>query len=889
MKISITFLLLFSTTFFHSLSAQTKSEPAKVKDVIVVFKTHFDIGYTDWAANVSHNYAGSMVEGALRIIDQSKQMPENQQFKWIVAGWPMKEMLTNSKPEVKAEIKKAIRNGNFMVHALPFTFETEACELESMVQSLGYSSKINREAGLPLPIDAKQTDVPSHSWILPTVLSNAGVKFLHIGCNPASRSPEVPLLFWWEGPDKSRLMTMYFGPYYGTSPAPPEDWPYKTWLAIIHTNDNTGAPTFDEFKKAIHDIEEKNPGAKVRTGSMADFYKAIEAENPQLPVVRGDMPDTWIHGYMSMPREVKLARKLGGDIFNLQKLNTLVGLWGGKSDPTVPANANEALEGIHLFNEHTFGLAMSHGHAGYWAYGNDFESQRAQGFYEPIEFSWQEKSQRVVSADQRFAPVMSQKLKELAASVQVNGERIVVFNPLPRERSGLVTLHTNSNLKKALKDVATGRIIRFSKDHNIYRFNVAHVPPMGYTTLIPVDETDTSSVTGLRIDRKKALMENDFLKVELDTLDGTVKSLIDKKSGKEMVSTDSEWKFGQYVNERFSKTITDQYAKDYIKGGWNWAYAELGRINLTDEPYQRISGKHPKIELVKDEISVSARVHFSSEVSHGHTYSVIFTLYQDKPWLETIWSINGKPADAWPEGGWISFPLNIEKPQFKLGRPGAIVDPATDFVKGSNLDYGFLNTGMAVVDTKGQGAGITSPDVPAVSLDRPGLWKYSTSFIPQKPNVFFNLYNNQWGTNFTEWIEGSWSARFYIWGIGRYENEASVITPSEEIRNPLMAGHAYGNAGNMPVSSQGISLSEKGILITAFEKNQDGIGTVLRLWEQAGKTRNIEVHLPEGHDFKFATPVNLRGEPVGNKFPVTGNSLHIGLKAYCPYSCILEH
>jgi hypothetical protein len=384
-------------------------------------------------------------------------------------------------------------------------------------------------------------------------------------------------------------------------------------------------------------------------------------------------------------------------------------------------------------------------------------------------------------------------------------------------------------------------------------------------------------------------MENDFLKVELDTLDGTVKSLIDKKSGKEMVSTDSEWKFGQYVNERFSKTITDQYAKDYIKGGWNWAYAELGRINLTDEPYQRISGKHPKIELVKDEISVSARVHFSSEVSHGHTYSVIFTLYQDKPWLETIWSINGKPADAWPEGGWISFPLNIEKPQFKLGRPGAIVDPATDFVKGSNLDYGFLNTGMAVVDTKGQGAGITSPDVPAVSLDRPGLWKYSTSFIPQKPNVFFNLYNNQWGTNFTEWIEGSWSARFYIWGIGRYENEASVITPSEEIRNPLMAGHAYGNAGNMPVSSQGISLSEKGILITAFEKNQDGIGTVLRLWEQAGKTRNIEVHLPEGHDFKFATPVNLRGEPVGNKFPVTGNSLHIGLKAYCPYSCILEH
>ncbi len=888
MKISIAFLLLFSMTFFRSLSAQIKSEPSKVKDVIVVFKTHFDIGYTDWAANVSHNYAGSMVEGALNIIDQSKQMPADQQFKWIVAGWPMKEMLANSKPEVKSGIQKAIRNGNFMVHALPFTFETEACEIESMVQSLGYSSKINREAGLPLPIDAKQTDVPSHSWILPTVLSNAGVKFLHIGCNPASRSPEVPLLFWWEGPDQSRLMTMYFGPYYGTSPAPPDNWPYKTWLAIIHTNDNTGAPTFDEFKKAIHEIEEKNPGAKVRTGSMADFYKAIEAENPQLPVIRGDMPDTWIHGYMSMPREVKLARKNGVDIFNLQKLNTLVGYWGGKSDPTVPVNASEALEGIHLFNEHTFGLAMSHGHAGYWAYVDNFESLRAQGFYEPIEFSWQEKSQRVISADQHFAPIVSQKLKELAASVQQNGERIVVFNPLPRERSGLVTLQTNSNLKKALKDVATGRIIRFSKDHNIYRFNASRVPPMGYTTLVPVDETGETSGTTMNIDRKRAILENEFFRAELDTLSGTVKSLIDKKSGKEMVSSDQEWKFGQYVNERFSKTMTDQYAKDYIKAGWGWAYAELGRINLTDEPYQRISGQHPKIEFVKDEISVSARVHFSPEVSHGHTYTVIFTLYGDKPYLETIWSINGKPADAWPEGGWISFPLNIEKPQFKLGRPGAIVDPATDFVKGSNLDYGFLNTGLAVIDAKGQGVGITSPDVPAVSLDRPGLWKYSTSFVPQKPNVFFNLYDNQWSTNFTEWIEGSWTTRFYVWSIGRYENEASVITPSEEIRNPLMAGFAQGNAGNLPVSAQGISVSEKGVQVSYFGDNKDGEGILLRLWEQSGKVRTIQVQLPQGLGFTSAVPVNLRGEKIGGPIPIISGKWTFRLPAYAPASFILN-
>ena len=200
------------------------------------------------------------------------------------------------------------------------------------------------------------------------------------------------------------------------------------------------------------------------------------SENPQLPVVRGDMPDTWIHGYMSMPREVKSARKLGSDLFNLENLNTLSGFWGGKNDKALPQVTQKALEEIHLFNEHTFGLAMSHGQAGYWAYGNDFESLRAQGFYDLIEFSWTEKAQHVTVADQLIAPVYSRKLKERAQSVKVDGGRIVVFNPLPREWSGIVTVQSNDDLKKALKNRATGEIINFSKDHNIYRFNVNHVP-----------------------------------------------------------------------------------------------------------------------------------------------------------------------------------------------------------------------------------------------------------------------------------------------------------------------------------------------------------------------------------------------------------------------------
>jgi len=884
MKILLTLVYISLMTFCFTIPTNAQS---KVNEVIVVFKTHFDIGYTDWADNVVYNYSHATITGALDMIEKSKEFPKDQQFKWTISGWPLTQMLTKSEPEVKPRIEQAIREGKLIVQAMPLSFETEALDPEPLVRALSYSSKINRDAGLPLPIDAKQTDVPSHSWILPTMLANAGIKFLHIGCNAASMSPEVPLLFWWEGPDKSRIMTMYYGPYYGTSAAPPKEWPFHTWLAIVMTNDNTGVPTFQEYKDAIKDVEKQNPGAKVRTGSMGDFYSTLIKEHPDLPVVRGDMPDTWIHGYMSMPREVKAGRIISKSVANLEALNTLTGIWGSQTEKRIAPIVDDAMEQIHLWDEHSFGMAMSHGFAGYWAYSDEFENLRAKGYYEPIEYSWKEKSNHISLAAKLVDPVLSREIKGLAGSVNIAGERIVVYNPLPWKRSDLVTIQTSQPLKKSLKNSATGEIVPVFRNHNILHFQANNIPAMGYAAFVPVDDNHPSNTPALVCNMKNGVLENKFFRLVFDLKNGTVSSLIDKKSGREAVNPNSDFHFGQYVYERFSKEITDKYAKDYIKGGFNWAYPELGRINLTNEPYYRTSGKNAHIEFLNDSVSVSAVMHFDGDPDLTHHYSITFSLTENKPIVEIIWSINGKPADAWPEGGWISFPFNIEKPQFKLGRPGAVVDPATDFIRGSNHDYCFLNSGMAVIDSKSQGFGIMSPDVPAISLDRPGLWSYSPAFVPQKSNVFFNLYNNQWSTNFTEWVEGSWNARFYIWSIDQYSNEASIITPTEEIRNPLMTAIANGTAGNLPATGQGIALSAKGILVTAFGKNRDGAGDLIRLWEQNGVHTKSMVYLPMESSYKQVQPCNLRGEKIGNTMKILDHSFEATLNAYQPVSFIL--
>src|SRR5690606_28729869 len=140
--------------------------------------------------------------------------------------------------------------------------------------------------------------------------------------------------------------------------------------------------------------------------------------------------------------------------------------------------------------------------------------------------------------------------------------------------------------------------------------------------------------------------------------------------------------------------------------------------------------------------------------------------------------------------------------------------------------------------------------------------------------VFVNLYNNLWSTNFTEWIEGSWSARIDLWFTEDFSNEKSIITPSEESRSPLLSVSVNNKGGDLPVTAAGVQLSRKGTLITAFGKNPDGDGTVLRLWEQAGVSGNLKITLPKGMEVLRAIPVDLRGEVKGDPIEILSGEFY---------------
>jgi hypothetical protein len=707
------------------------------------------------------------------------------------------------------------------------------------------------------------TDVPSHSWVMPTLLAHAGAKFFHIGCNGTSAFMRVPQLFWWEGPDGSRVLCNYV-PDYGSGLRPPRDWPSEHYLAMHMTGDNHGPPTVAEVEHLRQRAARDLPGVQVHFGTLDDFANAVVAENPELPVIRGDMPDTWIHGWLSMPLEAKAARQFRALEPALDTLDTQLRAWGVSTTPLAPALA-EAYEQSGLFSEHTFGPwgptggPWESGIAHRYLYGEEWKAARAQGAYQKYEAAFDDKRAFAHKAEEIVRRELSSRLDLLAKSINAEGRRIVVYNGLPWERSGMAEVPGEPGKS----------------------FFAEKVPANGYRTF-PADRGD--SPMPVLSDPPKVL-HTPFYTATFDLQRGGLSSLVDKQTGRELVDQTSPYALGQFLHERFDAEQMLAFHNAYGRPGYNWPKGNLP----TDTARAVLTPPAWSILLQRTASADIATLTATDTLGLAQGLALVFSFPHQQPFVDIAWRVTDKTPDPLPEGGWLCFPFAVTQPQFLLGRLGGPIDPTKDILPGANGHYFCLHSGLTITGADGAGVGLCPLDTPCVSLDEPGLWKFSLDFTPKKPSVFVNLYNNEWNTNFPEWQGGSWASRVRLWRTAKNSTLAqSLIVPSWEARLPLLTAAADGPAGKLPSAQAGLCLSRTGVLVTAFGQNPDGPGTLLRLWEQAGASGDCTVALPAAMNATSAQPVNLRGQPVGDPVDLRDGSLTTKLKPFAPASFLLQ-
>ena len=266
------------------------------KEVLIIFKTHLDIGYTDYAENVVNKYINEYIPNAIKVGYELKNT--DTPFVWTVGSWLVNEAL---KRDMSGIVEKAVKDCIINWHALPFTTHTELMSKELFEYGISISETLDRRFGKKT-IAAKMTDVPGHTIAICPVLQEHGVDFLHIGVNPATPVPPVPPVFKWRLKN-SEITVMYQGDYGEVA----DLGDFVIYFA--HTNDNIGPQSADEIRMIYEQIREKYPDCILSAATLNDAAERI-ASLRDLPVVENEIGDAWIHGAATDPQKLSRFKRI---------------------------------------------------------------------------------------------------------------------------------------------------------------------------------------------------------------------------------------------------------------------------------------------------------------------------------------------------------------------------------------------------------------------------------------------------------------------------------------------------------------------------------------------------------------------------------------------------
>lgn len=416
MKTSLikSFLILFVCLLATAGYAQVNPEVSKV---YVVFKTHLDVGFTDLSSVVTQRYVSEFIPKALDVSEKLYAENAKEKYVWTTGSWLIWKYLHTASPEEVKRLEAAIQRGDIVWNSVPYTVESESMNLDLFETSLLLSQKLDKKYGKKT-IAAKMTDVPGHTRSIVSPMSRAGIRFLHIGVNPASPIPAVPEFCRWRDTDGSELILVYQQDYGSENILPGG----KVAISVNFTGDNHGPHPYEKVKDIYADLHKRYPNARLIASSFNEIAEELLTMQNELPVITSEIGDSWIYGYGSAP--VRMAK--------FRALSELYSTW--LREKKIDKNSDEALNfGVELglIAEHTQGFDVKTHLRNWDKYDMDlFLPARSTEPFRKIEQSWKELDQYVYTAIQ-YLPLPLQK-EALAKMKEIDNPLIPSFSEKAR-------------------------------------------------------------------------------------------------------------------------------------------------------------------------------------------------------------------------------------------------------------------------------------------------------------------------------------------------------------------------------------------------------------------------------------------------------------------------
>ena len=766
-------------------------------------------------------------------------------------------------PQMNEEIKQRIKEGRWeIVGGMWVEPDLNLPDGESQVRSLLVGKRwFQKEYGVDVRI-GWNPDSFGYNWQLPQIYKRSGVDYFVTQKMVWNDTNQLPFkLFWWESPDGSKVLT-YFPHDYANNDLNPVR--LSSDLATAHERapgmmemmdlygigDHGGGPTRAVLDEGTHWMQPDKVVPKMKFGTAQSYFTGIEsklaADSPvwdydsiakgykppatppdsqvAIPTWKTEMYFEYHRGVMTTQANHKRNMRESEEwTLNAEKYASLAWL-EGKRYPS--GELTEAWKRITFNDFHDLAAGS----------GIGIIYKEAQQDFDQVHWATNEISQKA--------------LKTLAAEVNTQvaaGVPVIVFNPVGWERSGSVRVDVQMpapaaggvSVLDAANRVVPSKVLESDAKTNSYRLLVAvkDVPSLGYRVLHVVPGT---KLFASDLKAEGLTIENSNLRVTVDKQTGCITSLYNKKTKFEALAP------GACGNQL--QTFHD-LPKEY--DAWNIDPGTLDHVTPIDQV--------DSVELTeKGPLRAAIRVSrtwqsskFVQEISLD-TGADQVDVANDIDWHETHVLVKA------------AFPL------------AATSDKAT-----YEIPYGSIRRTTTRNNTWEQ----AQFEVPALRWADLGDGQHGFSLLNEakygyddKDNVLrlSLLRSPTWPDPDAD--RGHQHFHYALYPHGGDWKQALTVRHGYEYNYKLQAMQVEAHTGGLPAEHTYVTVKPENVVLTALKKAEDDNGLIFRVYEWAGKSGDVEIHVPKGAT--GATLTNLMEKPEGSALKIVNDTVTAPIHPY---------
>jgi len=805
-------------------------------------------------------------------------------------------------PEMLERIAQRVKEGRWEVTASHWVEnDNNIAGGESLTRHLLYTRQhMHKLFGISpedVPIDWCP-DTFGHARTLPTYLVRGGIKYIYLH-RPGVYLTQKPDAFWWSAPDGSRVLAVnHMNLGYNMTLMPgimdhlvkfAKNYGGKDYMIVYGVGDHGGGPTRRDLSFGL-DMNKWPIFPNIRLTTAKSYYEKLEKLGDKLPTLDCELNTEFTGCYTTQSLIKKICRFGEARLKDAEAASTMA--WGATGlaypngtlrDDWVDILFNHFHDilpgsGVHDTRTYAHGLYQTS-----MASVSQIETKALRSLASRID---------TVAGDTGSSdPFLSNVSSAMGAGVgfrfdqagmslsdQTRGgwpKPFMLFNPLASDREEVIeaTLWDNEvywdparplRSRKYHVTFPDGSVIPaqmitagnfWGHEYAIVAFP-ALIPSLGYS-LVMVDEVrgeipspapHEAWLLGTRhhceyapVERSIEGLENEYLRVELDSQNGGIKRLIDKKSGKTIIEN----------------APLLEYAVERSHGMSAWSVDHTGptEIPVVASMTRSLPGPH------KVTIEVKAKIHSSD-------MKITYELRAGDPMLyihiSGVWFERGTPQTGVPVLSYV-LPLSACDAKASYEIPFGSIErgfnngeelPALQWAKVSGTANG-EKAGCALLNDTKHGYSLKGNTL-RLTLIRSS---YEPDILPEI---------------------GSHEIHLALLPFAGEMDDASVTAAADRFNRQVKVVSTDIHEGSLPRQAELVSISPANVTLSGLKKAEDDDAVIVRVYESEGRKTDCVVRINESILGKVAsvTEVDLMERPIKSNVRTTDNSVTVTVPAY---------